>query len=476
MPLSVNNVNLTISDVKDITSGRLAVNFENSQGDLKNGAISMNGETFTVKFAHGLATVNKQYSGFFGRLKSFFFGGTREAQMIQDKMNDIIRDSNWTDFQIVSNSRANLDWMMRNWQGDGPLELAHYGIDDVRRTVERSGLVEALNEKYAAMGSNRRLSFRYAETCNEGLNLHPSSFAPKNLADTLEKIRSGSLPMKEGVFADDRDRENAAKWKAFLARPENLKNLDIPGKLNRLMNLPPEFMPTKKTGWEATFAKAPDKLEALRYFVLKNLPKDAHEISKVEVGQVSNRLEVYLKLCAMPDGEEKIRKMEDFLQPENWKEVAPGNRKRVHQFFCAVFENAAMRQLTKMSVRFFNEEKIPAFFQYADEFGRSLNFRRKGECKDWYGKNVAKEGRKHKIQDVRLHGGSPIAYTAIRYGVKAQAADEKKVIAELGEDYENKGIPIGKLPSHYYAFSDGFDEFVMPWQDEIRMNLNRNNV
>lgn len=48
MPLSVNNVNLTISDVKDITSGRLAVNFENSQGDLKDGAISMNGETFTV--------------------------------------------------------------------------------------------------------------------------------------------------------------------------------------------------------------------------------------------------------------------------------------------------------------------------------------------------------------------------------------------------------------------------------------------
>lgn len=207
-----------------------------------------------------------------------------------------------------------------------------------------------------------------------------------------------------------------------------------------------------------------------------DLPEAAHGISEVEVGQVTNRLEVYLKLCAMPDGEEKTRKLEDFLQPENWKEVAPEDRKRVHRFFCAVFENAAMRQLTKMSVRFFNEEKIPAFFQYADAIGRSLNFRCKGEHKDWYDKNVAKEGRKHKIQDVRLHGGSPIAYTAIRYGVKAQAAAEDKVIAKLGEDYESKGIPIGKLPSHYYAFSDGFDEFVMPWQDEIRMNLNRNNV
>ena len=58
------NVNLNINAVRDITAGRLAVNFENNSGKLRSGSISMGGETFSVSFSGKTATVKKQYDGF----------------------------------------------------------------------------------------------------------------------------------------------------------------------------------------------------------------------------------------------------------------------------------------------------------------------------------------------------------------------------------------------------------------------------
>ena len=90
MSVSV-NVNMNISAVNDITSGRLAVNCENKSGKLRSGAISMGGETFSVSFSGKSATVKKQFEGFFGGLKSLFFGHTTQARAIEQKMNDIIQ-------------------------------------------------------------------------------------------------------------------------------------------------------------------------------------------------------------------------------------------------------------------------------------------------------------------------------------------------------------------------------------------------
>ncbi|MGX8719184.1 MAG: hypothetical protein ACQGQP_08795, partial [Desulfovibrio sp.] len=128
---------LNVNDIKDITSGRLAVNFEDQRGRLQSGAITVNGERFNVSFAsNGAATVKKDFEGFFGGIRSFFLGHTARAQEIERKMNSIILANGGRDFKIVSNSNAYLANVIRNSQVTGRLEVANYGISRNRKMLE----------------------------------------------------------------------------------------------------------------------------------------------------------------------------------------------------------------------------------------------------------------------------------------------------------------------------------------------------
>ena len=94
------DASLNVNSLKDITSGRLAVNFEDSRGRLQSGSISVNGEKFNVSFAsNGAATVKKNFEGFFGGIRTFFMGHTAKAQEIERKMNSIILANGWQGLQ-----------------------------------------------------------------------------------------------------------------------------------------------------------------------------------------------------------------------------------------------------------------------------------------------------------------------------------------------------------------------------------------
>ena len=437
MPLNV-NASLNIASTQDITSGRLAVNFENNAGKLQRGSISMGGETFNVTFSGKTATVKKQFDGFFGSLRSFFFGRTANAQSIERKMNDIIQANGGRDFQIVSNSRAYLGHLIdKQPAAGGRLEVADYGLSPNRDIVNHAKLVQAFNEKYAASG--KRLFFNQIDTYNALFSIVPTSFTPVNFAGTLEKIKSGNLELNSDVSTADFDMEKANAWKEFLARPENVAKIDIPGKLHRLMNLPQGTVPAKETGWEATFAAAADKDEALAQFVLKNLAYGAKDISPDEFKELCTRVKRFVELSAMPEGDEKARLMKDFFKRENW--LGPREQQRLEDMrreygdssteqeimdyfdsvtpmaaceryinFSNVFTNAMFRQTSKMGLEFFKEQGIPVLFQYADYTGKTMEGR--------FNSEVKYEAAKHGLDDVRKSGGSPITYSEMRRAAK----------------------------------------------------------
>ena len=436
MSVSV-NVNMNISAVNDITSGRLAVNFENKSGKLRSGAISMGGETFSVSFSGKSATVKKQFEGFFGGLKSFFFGRTTQARAIEQKMNDIIQAHGGRDFQIVSNSRAYLGHLMEKAPGEGRLEVADYGLQRNRNAVRDAKLVEALNEKFGAT-TGRQLFFNQIDTYNALFSIEPLSFSPINFAGTLEKIKNGTLAQNSDVSTADFDMDKANAWKAFLARPENVAKIDIPGKLHRLLNLPPGHVTSKETGWEATFANAANKDEALAQFVLKNLPFSAKDISPAEFQDLCSRVKRFAELSALPEGADKKRQLEDFFKRENWlgpyeeqrfedlkedyegfskeevdedfKSRTPTENCMRYITFSNVFTNAMFRQTSKMGLEFFKEQGIPVLFQYADHTGKTMQGRFSAEVKH--------EAAKHDLDDIRQSGGSPITYSEMRRAAK----------------------------------------------------------
>ena len=432
---------LNVNDIKDITSGWLAVNFEDQRGRLQSGAITVNGERFNVSFAsNGAATVKKHYEGFFGGIRSFFLGHTARAQEIERKMNSIILANGGRDFKIVSNSNAYLANVMRNSQVTGRLEVANYGLAPNRQAVEDAKLIAALNEKYASAG--KTLFFNKIDDYNSLSGINPASFSPREFTGTLEKIRTNSLGNNQNVSTSDFDMEKVAAWKAFLARPENVAKIDIPGKLHRLMNLPQGHHAAKETGWEATFANAADKEEALAQFVLKNMPYSAKDISPEDFKDLCARVKQFAALSAMEAGPEKDAAMADFFKRENWlgrkemdmlQEIRAENQDENEEdlisywesqtglentekyvLFSNIYTNAMFRQTSKMGLEFFREQKIPVLFQYADYTGRSMEGR--------FNSEVRKEASKTGLDDVRGSGGSPITYSEMRRAAKISKA------------------------------------------------------
>ena len=448
------DASLNVNSLKDITSGRLAVNFEDSRGRLQSGSITVSGEKFNVSFAsNGAATVKKNFEGFFGGIRTFFMGHTAKAQEIERKMNSIILANGGKDFKIVSNSKAYLANVIRNSQVTGRLEVADYGISRNRKMLENASLIAALNEKYAA-STGKTLFFNKIDDYNSISGINPESFSPMNFAGTLEKIRTNSLGQNPNVSMNNFDMEKIAAWKAFLARPENVAKIDIPGKLHRYMNLPQGHHAAKETGWEATFANAANKEDALAQFVLKNLPKSAKDISPEDFKDLCSRVKQFADLSAMEAGPEKDEAMKDFFKRENWlgkkemdklqeireeyadtpdedrldywKSQTETQNTEKYVLFSNIYTNAMFRQTSKMGLEFFKEQKIPILFQYADNTGKSMEGRFKSE--------VWKEASKNSLDDVRKSGGSPITYSEMRRAAK------------ISQQAEVRDLPIAQSP------------------------------
>jgi hypothetical protein len=454
--IRTNNVqNLSVMDVIN--------NMQHKDGTLNiSTKIEVNGQNYEFCLSedsdgrvHATTNVVKE-KGIFASLKRFFCGDKHASERmtvaneITRKMRDIIESNKYT--QLTGNLlefRAIVDKNLK--AGNKNVEIADYGFAPNRDAVKLNKLLAKIRNEYA--DKNVNISFNQIDNYNSACKIKPSTLCiypdarkvgqEGSIDDTLEKIKNGSI-MEEFDPNWKIPQEKVEAWTNFLKREENLKKIDIPAKLNEYLHQPEGSVPEKSTGWKAEFKADPDK--ALRNFVIKNISYQYKDITPGELEQLVKDMKRYLDIMNTPDKTERDNALRDFFDAKNWRNEKEKKaydedlrtnisenpeyseeemteytdnqhhvgKTRRFQILNNVFVYATFRQTSKLGLEFFNEQKKPVMFQFADYNGSNIE-----------GKfdSIANEMKDKKDE----HGnflfekvGSPITHSEMRHAKRMQ--------------------------------------------------------
>lgn len=428
------DISLKLADVADISTGRLLSGFEDEAGKLHDGRIKANGNIYEVKFLEGgTAEVRRNYQGWLvGWLRNKWCSKeTTRAMALQEKINTILSQSNSSEYRILSGTHKQLLNLVKN-SDKKTIEVANYGFESNRTTLDKGQIVIELNSKLRAEG--RAIKFNKIDDYNALVGISPVTVDPRGMNELMQNISDGKLTPKirEG-YEDNFVMDDLKKWKTFLQN--NAQKIDIPAKLHRYMHLPEGRKATKATGWEAAFAK--DKTAAMRAFILKNIPYSQRELADTSVIDVlADRMTRYVEIYAIKDKGERDKALGEFFATSNWlmpkeqesfnklvaqigqknanerAEKKPTEQRTMFNLFRNVLSYAFFRQTSKLGLEFFRDKGTPVMFQFADYAGQSY---------------LGREGDLHKTEawskgenteDFRQNGGSPITNSELRRAVK----------------------------------------------------------
>ncbi len=458
------------NDVKNLSVMDVINNMQNKDGTLNiSTKIEVNGEKYEFCLSEGSngkvrATTNVlQEKGIFASLKRFFCGDKNAAQRmtvaneITRKMKDIIDSNKYT--QITGNLlqfRAIIDKNIK--ANNKNIEIADYGLSPNRDVVKLNNLLAKIKNEYA--DKNLNISFNQIDNYNSACKIKPSTLCiypdagkirlEGTLDDTLEKIKNGTI-MQEFDPHWKIPEDNVKEWTKFLQRPENLKKINIPAKLNEYLHQPENSVPEKTTGWKAEFKADPDK--ALRNFVIKNISYQYKDITSGELEQLIKDMKRYLDIMNTPDKTERDDALRAFFDPKkfrNEKEQAKYEEDlrtniaenpeyseeemteytnsqhhvgKTRRF--AILNNiivyATFRQTSKLGLEFFHEQNKPVMFQFADYNGKNLEGRFdtiENEIKDKKDKNG------NMILEKK---GSAITHSEMRHAKRMQQRFDQQV-------------------------------------------------
>ena len=389
------DVSLKLTDVSDISTGRLLVGFEDEKGKLHDGRIKSNGNIYEVKFLEGgTAEVRRKYTDIFAWFRNrWCTHETTRAQALQAKINDILSQSGSNEYRILSGTHKNLLNLVKNSK-ENTIEVANYGFESNRQTLYDGQIVIDMNKKLMAEG--RMIKFNKIDDYNRLVGITAGTVDPRDMHELMEKVAGGNLkPRIYDGYEDNFAMKDLKEWKAFLQA--NAAKIDIPAKLYRYMHLPEGHQATKETGWEASFAR--DKAAAMRSFVLKNLPYGDRDLSSATIDLLARKLTEYVDIYAIEDNDERNRKLGTFFAKANWltpeeqvkfDKLAEKNGKAAANYviekkeldgrklfnsFRNMLSYAFFRQTSKLGLEFFHNRKTPVMFQFADYSGRSYHGR-----------------------------------------------------------------------------------------------------
>ncbi len=245
------------------------------------------------------------------------------ALQLNDKIAELMKSK---DYQLARNTYDKLMDIAKAHEGDenGIIEVANYGHSEPRNKITNMAVVEAVNRKLQAMGSNKTIQLNKIDTYNTILGITPQSLLPHNYGPLMKKIGAGDLKIHNSVLENELytvEREDVEKWRTYISDQKILDKIDIPRKLFKYLNQPQGQSndDAGMVGWKKDFQNDPDK--ALRHFVVKNLPASAMNAgygSDEDIEQLCNRIKEYVTIYCMEDGDEKTEKMSEFLKFENW--------------------------------------------------------------------------------------------------------------------------------------------------------------
>ncbi|MBQ3681462.1 MAG: hypothetical protein II922_00080 [Succinimonas sp.] len=356
-------IKLAVAD--DIRAGSLAKNLtENENGSLS-GKIKIGYKSYTVSVSDtGEVNVNRKL-GFFGRI---FIRNSHTATAIrlENKIAELLKTN---EYAMVRNANTQLKNIISNSGGKKDIEVANYGLKDNRIVLVSSGI----NVDAAQKNKNvDRVSFNTIDTYNAMIGIKGANLTSDKYEKTMNAIVSG-IKIKD-ADDDGYDKAQVKKWNEFLARPENMAKINIPKKLYNYMHQDPNAVDgnTKTTGWKAAFRKNPD--EALKQFVLKNIPYGHGRLSDDETQFLAGKLKEFVEIFnSEGTSEERHNSLQSFSKSGNWK--LSGSEKTPHdlrELFENVLVYSTFRQTSKLGINFFREQKVPVMFQFSDNKGNSL--------------------------------------------------------------------------------------------------------
>ena len=402
----MSQINLNVAHISDVNIRDFA-DFSNLGGDQK-AVIRVNSNTFAVSvLADGNVSVNFK-GGFFNLLR----GKTRErlanhirAQVDAWKAATAKPDEGALKTTIAGNTEKAIGTLFPAESGNidaHGAEVAVYGFSTVRQANFESA--EKLNIKYSMI-----------DDYNAGLGLRPQTVTLPNIAKRLEEIRSGSCNFQAKHSGIPKEKLNA--WLQFLQRPENMKKLDILGRLREYITIgdKPSKADKKLTGWKGEFARGGSKL-ALESFVRKNLPGECLN-TELDEGGTFRITDIHVKLLAKAlnylvtqfEGKENnasvngsiVQAAEDLGMELDDEEVLALNIA-----LDGIVGNAFFRQTSKMGLDFFRENKIPVMFYWTNYQGQSMPDDNRAVTGRWW---------KDAGDSVQNHYGASITFSEMRH-------------------------------------------------------------
>ena len=448
----MSDVNLHMNQIQDLSLVSLTNNFKDESGNLHGGKIEFDGKTYNVSIANGKADITQAQTNIFSKFFNLFkdISHTPTAQMLTERFNTIVEMSNdealmkeLRSMQVAHNNSAMLKSMVEQHPGQQVLEVANYGFSPARNIVKDSNVVKQFSE-----ASGVQINLNKIDNYNECLGIIPLKLQPTMLPGLIDKVRDGSLQVDTSLSMGGKlDPERVGKWKDFLQ--QNADRVDTPKRLYQLLTSPKTAEQTgKTTGWDAEFAKNPDK--ALEQFIVKNLQhSDFAKMNESDMKFLAEKLKDYVALYNMPDPAQRDAAIQKFFSdPKSWanpndpdemdrlnatglyevdaegyspEEVAqeqemqrqPKNFK-AYNLLCNVLMYSVFRQTSKLGLEFFRSQNIPVMFQNADINGKALQGRMDTVLKE----NTWKKGF---IQGKNTN--SPITHSEMRHVERLKKQD-----------------------------------------------------
>ena len=470
---------IQITSVKNLSASDLIGSlYESGEAQLKNnGSIRVGSKTYKVTYVQGddgaaKLQMKRHYTGPVGWLLNWWNKSALTTQSTALQLNNKIAELMQSkDYKLARNTYDKLMDIAKTHAGDknGVIEVANYGHSEPRNQITKMAVVEAVNRKLEAMGSNKTIQLNKIDTYNTILGITTLSLMPHNYGTLMKKIGSGELKIHNSVLKNGLntvEREDVKMWRTYISDQKILDKIDIPKKLFKYLNQPQEPSDDAgMVGWKKDFKTNPDK--ALRHFIIKNLPASAMKAgygNDEDIEWLSSKIKEYVTIYNMEDGDEKTAKMSEFLKFENWpctendkatindqinklaeKRVANKNisveqaRKELegefdkkpslglsclasYKLFANIIMYATFRQTSKIGLDFFKSQNKPILFHTSHrdmmDFGST----------DW----ILQE--KH-WKDGKLdptYGGSEITHSEVRHA--------HKLINEYGDGTEGADL------------------------------------
>ena len=413
----MSQIHLNVAHIADVNIRDFA-DFANLGGDQK-ALITVNRNTFKVSVRAGGEVSVDFKGGFFNVLR----GKTRErlidrikSQVEAWKTATAAPDAKTLKATVAGNTEKALGTVFAPEPGTGKIdahgaEVAVYGFANVRSDNYES--FQKHNVKYSMI-----------DDYNAGIGFSPKNLILSRFSKRLDEIRNGTCTFRPEISGIPEEKLN--DWMHFLQRPENMKKLDILGRLQEYVGIGDKHSKADKklTGWKGEFARMGSQ-RALEAFVRKNIPGD-RLVQELDEGGPFQLTDAHVKVLAKAlyylatdfAGKESDANINGSIvqaAEDVGMELTEEQVLALNETLDSVVVSAFFRQTSKLGLDFFRENKTSVMFYWTNYQGQSMPDDNRAVTGRWW---------KDPGASIKDHYGASITFSEMRHVQKMMQQEQ----------------------------------------------------